>query len=156
MDVKAEMGSSCKAMIRSRISFDKVPNEQEQKDTFTNWRQKNDFAETAKKRNRKDKVAQRSLVAVEEKNSVSDSNEDAQPEFGGVAIVAKSQKRLSPRIINPHPQSAWMKCHDLDRIEQVKESEASLGSRESIYYVEAYLETDEICTNDLFSSPKIQ
>ncbi len=87
-------------------------------------------------------MAQRSLVAVEEKDSVSDSDEDAQPEFGGVAMVAKSQKRLSPRIINSYPRLAGMKGHDLDCSEQVKESEASVGSRESLDYVEAYLATD--------------
>ena len=50
MDMKAEMGSSRKAMIRSGISFNKLPNEQKQKDTSTNGRQKNEFAGTAKKR----------------------------------------------------------------------------------------------------------
>ena len=58
------MGSMRKAMIRSRISFDKLPNDQKQKDTSTNGKQKRNFAGTAKKRNRKDRVAQRSLVAV--------------------------------------------------------------------------------------------
>ena len=101
-------------------------------------------------------MAQRSLVAVEEKDSVSDSYEDAHSEFGGVAIVAESQKSLSPQIINSHARLPGMKLHDLDRIEQVKESEASLDHRESQNYVEAYLATDEICTNDLFGSPKIQ
>jgi hypothetical protein len=103
MDMKAEMGSVRKAMFRSGISFDKLPNEQKQKDTSTNGRQKKDFAGTAKKKNRKDKVAQRSLVAVDEKDSVSDSNEDAQPEFEGVAIVRKPQKHLSPLIMNAQP-----------------------------------------------------
>ncbi len=98
-------------------------------------------------------MAQRPLVAVEEKDSVSDSNEDAQPEFGGVAIVGKSQKHLSPRIINAHRRLAGMKRHDLDCIEQVKESEASVGSRESLDEVEAYPATGESCTNELFGTP---
>ena len=74
-----------------RISFDKLSNKQKQKDTSANGKQKNNFAGTAKKRSRKDKVAQRSLVAVEEKDNVADSDEDTQPdsEFGGVAIVNK-------------------------------------------------------------------
>ncbi len=122
MDMKAEMGSSRKAMIRSGISFDKLPNEQKQKDTSTNGRQKSNFAGMAKKRNRKDRVAQRSLVAVEEKDSVSDSYEDTQPEFGGVAIVNKPQKYLRPRIINAHSRMAGMKRHDFDCIQQIKES----------------------------------
>ncbi len=103
-------------------------------------------------------MAQRFLVPVafEEKESVSDSDEDPQPEFGGVAIVGKTQKHLSPRIINSHPRLAGMKRHNLDHIKQVKESEASVGSRESVDEVEAHLATEEICTNDLFGSPKIQ
>ena len=82
--MKAEMGSMRKAMIRSGISFDKVPNEQKQKETSANEKQKNNFAGTAKKKNRKDKMAQRSRVAVKEKDSVSDYDEDTQPEFGAI------------------------------------------------------------------------
>ena len=41
-------------------------------------------------------MVQRSLVAVEENDSVPDSDEDTQPEFGGVAVVNKPQKYLSP------------------------------------------------------------
>jgi hypothetical protein len=76
-----------------------------QEESFAKCIQKNNFAGTAKKRNRKDKVSQRSLVAAEEKGSVSDSNEDNQPEFGLVAMI-KSQKPLSPRSINAHPLMA--------------------------------------------------
>ncbi len=76
-----------KATIRSGILFNKLPNKQKQKETSANGKQKNNFAGTAKKRNRKDQVAQHSLLAVEEKDSVSDSDEDTQPELGGVAIV---------------------------------------------------------------------
>ncbi len=48
MHMKAETGSSSKAMIRSRITFNKLPNEQKQKDTSTNGRQKNNFAEKSR------------------------------------------------------------------------------------------------------------
>ncbi len=89
------MGSMHKPMIRSGISFDRIPNEQKHKDASEKGKQKNNFAGTAKKRNRKDKVAQRFLEAVEEKDSVSDSDEEPQPEFGGVAIVRKSQSLRS-------------------------------------------------------------
>jgi hypothetical protein len=65
-------------------------------------------------------------------------------------------KRLSPLIINAHRRLAGIKRHDLDSIEQVKESKASSDSRENLDEVEAYLATDENCTNDLFGSPKIQ
>ncbi len=150
------MGSIRKAMMSAGISFDHVSNEQKTRNVFDKGMQKNNFAGTAKKRNRKDLVAQLSLEAVEEKDSVTDSDEDPQPEFGGVAIVVKSQKHLNPRIINAHLRLAGMKRHDLDSIEQVKEREASTDCRESLDEVKAYLATDEICTNDIFGSPKIQ
>jgi hypothetical protein len=76
MVMKAEMGSSSKAMIRSVISFYNAPNEQKTRNTSDKGKQKNNLAGTAKKRNRKDRVAQRSLVAAKEKDSVTDSNED--------------------------------------------------------------------------------
>ncbi len=79
------MGSMRKAMIRSGISFDELPREQKQKESPANGKQENNSAGTAKKKNRKDKVAQRSFVVEEEKDSVSHSYEDNQPEFGGVA-----------------------------------------------------------------------
>jgi hypothetical protein len=88
-DMKAEMGSMRKAIIRSGISFDKIPNEQKQKEISANGKQKNNFAGTAKMKNRKDQVTQRFLVAVEEKESVSYSDEDNQPEFRGFATVIK-------------------------------------------------------------------
>ena len=73
LDMKAEMGSMRKAMVEAGISFENVPNEQKTKHASDKGKQKNNFAGTAKKRNRKDKVAQRSLVAVAEKDSDSDS-----------------------------------------------------------------------------------
>ncbi len=118
MDIKAEIGSNSKAMIQSGISFDTLPNKQKQKDTSINRRQKNNFVGSAKKRNRKDKVAQRSFVAVEEKDSVSESHEGILLGFGGVAIVNKPPKYLSPRIINTRDSSsaARMKRLDFDHI----------------------------------------
>ncbi len=133
-----------------------MPNEQKQKDTSVNGKVKNNFSGTAEKRNRKDKVPQRSLVALEEKESVSDSNEDPQPEFGGVAIVKKPQKYLSPRIINAHPRMAGMQRHDLEHIQRIKESKALVDSRESLDEVEAYLAINEGCTSEPFGTPKIQ
>ena len=81
---------------------------------------------------RKYKVAPCSFVAVVEKDNVSDSNEDNQPEFGRVATVIKPQKYLSPQSINAHPRMAGMKRHDFDRIQQIKESEASVDRRKSL------------------------
>ncbi len=58
-----------------------------------NRKTKNNFAGTANKKNRKDKVAQRSLVPVDDKENVCDPDEDhdSQLEFGGVATVIKPQ-----------------------------------------------------------------
>jgi hypothetical protein len=158
LDMKAQMGTMRKALVQAEISLENVPNGQKMKHASDKGKQKNNFVGTAKKRSRKDKVAQRSLVAVEEKDSVSDSDEDPQPEYVGVAIVVKSQNRLSPRTINSHPRLAGMKRHDLDRInlKRVKAREASSDCRESLDEVEAYLATDGIETNDLFGSPMLQ
>ncbi len=58
MVMKAEkMGSSRKAMIRPGISFYNAPNEQKTRNASDKGKQKNNFAGTAKKRNRKDQVA---------------------------------------------------------------------------------------------------
>ncbi len=57
---------------------------------------------------RKDKVAQRSLVAVlEEKDSVSDPYEDNQTEFGGVASVIKPQKAFETTIYQRPSSNGW-------------------------------------------------
>jgi hypothetical protein len=79
-------------------------------------------------------------VAVEEKESVSDSYEDNQPEFGGVATVIKPQQHLSPRSINAHPRMAGMKHHDFDCIQQIKESKAFVSHRKSLDEVELSVE----------------
>jgi hypothetical protein len=62
------------------------------------------------------------VVAVEEMDNVSESYEDNQPEFGGVAIVNKPKKYLIPRMINDHPQMAGMKRHYFECIQRIKES----------------------------------
>ncbi len=68
----------------------------------------------------------------------------------------KPQKDLSPRIINAHPRMAGMKNHDFDCIQQIKESGASVDSRESLDEIAAYLAIDGSCTNELFCTPEIQ
>ncbi len=60
------------------------------------------------------------------------STYEYQLELGGVATVIKPQKHLSPRSINAHPQMAGMKRHKFDRIQRIKESEASVDSRENL------------------------
>ncbi len=86
------------------------------RESSANGKQKSNFAGTAKKKNRQDKVAKPSLEAVEEKENASDSDDDKQPEFGGVATLIKPQKYMSPQSINAHPRIAGMKHHDFDRI----------------------------------------
>ncbi len=54
------------------------------------------FTETANKKNRNNKVAQRTLVPVQEKEEVSDSDGGNQPEYGYVAIVIKPRNYVSP------------------------------------------------------------
>ncbi len=85
------MGSIRKALIRSGISFDRSPNEQKPRELSANGKQKNNFARTAKKKNRpwKDKIAQRYMVPVQEKENDTDSYDDNQPEFVVVATVIK-------------------------------------------------------------------
>jgi hypothetical protein len=86
------------------------------------WKAEEQHLWNCQEEEKRDKVAQRSLVAVEEKDSVSDSDEDTQPEFGGAAIVKKPQKYLSPQTINAHPWMVGMKRHDFEHIQQIKES----------------------------------
>ena len=73
-DMKAEMGSMCKAMTRA-ISFDKSPNEPKPREQSANGKQKGKFAGTAKMKNKANKVAQRSLAHVPNRNEVSDSDD---------------------------------------------------------------------------------
>ncbi len=96
------------------------------------------------------------LISDYGQDSVTDSDEDTQLEFGGVAIVNKPHKYLSPRSINAHPRMGGMKRNDFDSIQQIKESEVSVHSRESLDEVEAYLSIDGSCTNELFGTPEIQ
>ncbi len=49
-----------------------------------------------------------------------------------------------------------MKRHDIERIQRIKESEASVDRRESHDEVETYLAINGSCTNELFGTPKIQ
>ena len=87
-----------KAMSRAGISFDKSPNKQKPREQAANGKQKGKFAGTTRMKNRTDKVAQRSLVRVHQRNEVSDSDDEPQPEYGNVAIVPKPQKKhVSPR-----------------------------------------------------------
>ncbi len=78
-------------MIRSGISLVKSSNEQKPREPPVNGKQKGKFAGKAKKKNRRDKVAKRSLVHVEAKEEVSDSDDDNQQEFGYVATVVKTE-----------------------------------------------------------------
>ena len=121
-ELKAKMGSTRKAMTRAGISLDKKQTLREQ---AANGKQKGKLAGTAKTKNRAEKVAQRSLSPVPHTNEVSDSDDDHQPEYGNVAIVAKPQKKhVSPRTINAI--LVEMTRHDPDCQRKSMASEASV------------------------------
>ena len=86
-------------MIDAGISFERSPHVQKPREKFVNGKQKGKFAGTVKK-NKANKVAERSLVSVQEKNEVSDSDDDNQPEYGGMAMAVKPKKHVSPRTMN--------------------------------------------------------
>ena len=70
---------------------------QKPREQIAHGKQKNKFAGAAKK-NKANKLAQKSLVPVA--NQFSDSDDDNnQPEYGNRVIVAKP-KHVSPRLIN--------------------------------------------------------
>ena len=99
--MKAEMGCMRRAMTNARISFEKSPSGPKLREQPANGKQKNKFAGAARTKNKANRVAQRSLVHVQKKNAVSDSDDEPQPEYGNVAIVAKPKKKhVSPREMN--------------------------------------------------------
>ena len=98
-DMKAEMGCMRKAMVNAGMSFDKSPNEPRPREHIINGKQQNKFAGTVKK-NKASRVAQRSLVPIQDRTELSDSDDDNQPEFGQMAIVARPKTHVSPRTMN--------------------------------------------------------
>ena len=98
-DMKAEMGCMRKAMINAGMSFAKSPNVQKPREQFVNGEQKGKFAGTVKK-NKASRVAQRSLVPIQDRTELSDSDDDNQPEIGQMAIVARPKTHVSPRTMN--------------------------------------------------------
>ena len=95
-DMKAEIGCMRKALGNAGITIEKSPNGQKPREQIAHGKQKNKFAGAAKK-NKANKLAQKSLVPVA--NQYSDCDDDNQPEYGNMVIVAKP-KHLSPRLIN--------------------------------------------------------
>ncbi len=63
-------------------------------------KQNGNFAGAAKQKVRTDKVAQRSLVQVPDKEEISDSYGEATTKYGNVAIVTQTIKHVSPRAMN--------------------------------------------------------
>ena len=99
-DMKSEIGCMHRALTNACISVEKSPTVQKPKEQFINGKQKNkSFAGTAKK-NHSSKTTQCSLVPVTYGETVSDSEDDNQPEYGMMATVAKSKKHVSPQLIN--------------------------------------------------------
>ncbi len=156
-DRNAKMGTMRKAMTRAGISFDKSPNEQKPREQAANGKQEDKFAGPAKK-NRTDKVAQRSFAPVLKRDEVSDANDEPQPESGQVSIVIKPQKKhIGPQLINF--MMVGMTCHDHDRLKRLNESEdceASVDRRLSLDEVKAQMSIDGSQTDKLFVTPEIQ
>ena len=101
-DMKAEMGSMRRAMTNAGISFEKYPSGSKQREQSANGKQKNKFAGTVQTKNKANRVAQRSLVQVQPRNEVSDSDDENYPEYGGIATIVKKPKKrhVSPRATN--------------------------------------------------------
>ena len=95
-DMKAEMGCMRKALSNAGIIIERSPNVQKPREQIVHGKQKNKFAGAAKK-NKANKIAQRSLVPVDAQFSVSD--DDHQPEYENMVIAVKP-KHVSPRLIN--------------------------------------------------------
>ena len=91
-----------KAVTKAGISFDKSPNGPKPREQSANGKQKGKFAGTVKTKNKANKIAQRSIVPFADRNEVSDSDDDNQPEYGGMATIVKKPKKrhVSPRAMN--------------------------------------------------------
>ena len=85
-DMKAKIGCMHKALGNACITIERSPNVQKPREKIAHEKQKNKFAGAAKK-NKANKLAQKSLVPVA--NQFSDSDDDNQPEFGNMMMVAK-------------------------------------------------------------------
>ena len=97
-DMKAEMGCMRKALSNAGITIERSPNVQKPREQTVHGKQKNKFAGAAKK-SKANRIAQKALVPAE-KTELSDSDDDHQPEYGGMALVGKPKKHVSPRLIN--------------------------------------------------------
>ena len=97
--MKAEMGSMRKALLEAGISFERSPKLTTPRDQVLNGKQITKFAGVVEK-NKADKVSQRSLVPVQPREQVSDSEGDNQPEYGNKMMAIKPTKHVSPRTIN--------------------------------------------------------
>ena len=129
-DMKAEMGCMRKAMINAGMSFEKSPNVQKPREQIVNGKQKLKFAGTTKK-NQASKIAQRSLVPVHDRTKLTDSNDDPQPDYGAMAIVAKPKKHVSPRTMNATLVGITRRNADMQRISECDASvDRTLGNDE--------------------------
>ena len=106
-------------------------------------------------KNKTNKVAQRSHVHVPHGNEASGSDDEPQPEYGNVAIVAKPQKKhVSPRTINT--MLVGMTRHDPDRLTRIKESEASVDQASSSDEIDARTSLDGSLDENLFDDQDVQ
>ena len=115
-DMKAEMGCMRKALSNAGIILKRSSNVQKPREKNVNGKQENKFAGTAKK-NKSNKIAQRSLVPVD-KTELSDSDDETQPEYGAMTIVVKPRKHVSPRLMNSMLVGITRRNSDFRRISE--------------------------------------
>ena len=100
-------------------------------------------------KNKANKVAQRSLAPVPNRNEVSDSDDEPQPEYGQVAIVLKPQKKhVSPRSMNAMLVGIT-KRRDPE-MRRISESEASVDRALGSDELDAQTSIDGSFQQDLF------
>ena len=141
--MKAEMGCMRKALVNAGINIEKSPTVQKPREQIAHGKQKNKFAGAAKK-NKANKLAQRSLVPVADQYS--DSDDDNQPEFGNMMMVAKP-KHVSPRLINAM-MVGITRCNSDHR--RISECDVSVDRVQDNDEVDAEMSFHESVQEDLF------
>ena len=122
---------------------------QKPREQIVHGKQKNKFAGAAKK-NKGNKVAQKSLVPVD--NHLDDSDDDNQPEYGNMVIVAKP-KHVSPQLINAIMVGITRRNPDHRRI---SECDVSVEQVQGNDEVDAEMSFHEYAQEDLFGDRNVQ
>ena len=104
-----------------------------------NGRQKNKSFAGAAKKNKANKLAQRSLMPVPDQYS--DSEDDNQPEFGNMMMVAKP-KHVSPRLINAMMVGITRRNYDHRRISECDVSVEQVHGNDEVDAEMSFHETE--------------